>query len=97
MGGGGAIMEIPYLALTEDFQRSEIFDLTRFPVSDGAGVKCCTFVRYLTENIFDESTCELFDESMEMSGIEFLFDWKPSRTAARLPCGLKSSLKVGNN
>ena len=43
MGGGGAIMEIPYLALTEDFQRSEIFDLTRFPVSDGAGVKCYTF------------------------------------------------------
>ena len=33
--------EIPYLVLTtvRILLRSEIFDLTRFPVSDGAGIK----------------------------------------------------------
>ena len=75
VGGGGAIMKIPYLALTEDFQRSEIFDLTRFPVSDGAGVKCYTFCTILDRNYFFESVriifknVNFFVEHMEMSRI----------------------------
>ena len=73
-------------------------------MSDGAGVKCCTFCtildrKYVLEFLSSHYSqkCELFDESMEISAIEFLFYWKQSRTAARPPCGLKTSLKVGNN
>ena len=42
--------EIPYLVLTtvRILLRSEIFDLTRFPVSDGAEVKCYTFCTILS-------------------------------------------------
>ena len=32
--------------------RSEIFDLTRFPVSDGAEIKCCTFCTILDRKHF---------------------------------------------
>ena len=63
-----------------------MLDLRRFPVSDGAGVKCCTFCTILDRKHF-----------LEMSEIEFLFDWRQSRTAARPPCGLKPSLKIENN
>ena len=56
--------------------RSEIFDLTRFPVSDGAEIKCCTFCTILDRKHFLKffsshysEKCELFGSSMEMSGI----------------------------
>ena len=52
MDGGTAIIEIPYLALTKHLLRSEMFDLTRFPVSDGAGVKCYTFCTILDRLFF---------------------------------------------
>ncbi len=32
--GGTTIVEIPYLTITKHFLRSEMLDLTRFPVSD---------------------------------------------------------------
>ena len=52
MDGGTAIIEIPYVALTKRFLRSEMLDLTRFPVSDGAGIKCYTFCTILDRKHF---------------------------------------------
>ena len=56
--------------------RSEIFDLTRFPVSDGAGIKCYTFCTILDRKHFLDffsfhfsEKCELFGSFVEMSGI----------------------------
>ena len=76
MDGGTAIIEIPYLALTKHFLRSEMLDLTRFPVSDGAGIKCYTFCTILDRKLFLDffsfhfsEKCELFGSFMEMSGI----------------------------
>ena len=43
----GVSVEIPYLAITKHFLRPEMLDLTRFPVSDGAGIKCYTFCTIL--------------------------------------------------
>ena len=51
--GDTAIIEIPYLALTKHFLRSEMLDLTRFPVSDGAGIKCYTFCTILDRFFFE--------------------------------------------
>ena len=52
--GGTAIIEIPYLALTKHFLRSEMIGLTRFPVSDGAGIKCYTFCTILDRKEFSD-------------------------------------------
>ena len=71
----GVSVEIPYLAITKHFLRSEMLDLTRFPVSDGAGIKCYTFCTILDRKHFLEfqfpfsEKCELFCEPMEMSEI----------------------------
>ena len=54
-----------------------MLDLRRFPVSDGAGVKCCTFctildrffLEFLSSHIL--KNVNFLDESMEMSEIEF--------------------------
>ena len=48
----GVSVEIPYLAITKHFLRSEMLDLTRFPVSDGAGIKCYTFCTILDRKHF---------------------------------------------
>ena len=50
--GGTAIIGFSYLALTKHLLRSEMLDLTRFPVSDGAGVKCYTFCTILDRTGF---------------------------------------------
>ena len=50
--GGSVIVEIPYLAITKHFLRSEMLDLTRFPLSDGAGIKCYTFCTILDRKRF---------------------------------------------
>ena len=53
-----------------------MFDLTRFPVSDGAGVKCYTFCAILDRNNFLQffsshifKNVNFFVEHREMSGI----------------------------
>ena len=76
--GGTAIIEIPYLALTKHLLRSEVFDLTRFPVSDGAGVKWYTFCTILDRagflnflNYWFSTEGHVTSEHMELWGIRW--------------------------
>ena len=47
-------VEIPYLAITKHFLRPGMLDLTRFPVSDGAGIKCYAFCTILDRKDFSD-------------------------------------------
>ena len=103
MDGGTAIIEIPYLALTKHFLRSEMLDLTRFPVSDGAGIKCYTFCTILDRKHFLDFLNYWFwtkghvtIEHMEMSGFAVRIEWKHFRIPAGPASGRNCPLKSRN-
>ena len=77
-----------------------MLDLTRFPVSDGAGIKCGTFCTILDRKHFLDFLNYWFwtkghvtIEHMEMSGIALRIEWKHFRIPAGLSSGRNSSLK----
>ena len=89
------------ISLCRNCRRSEMLDLRRFPVSDGAGVKCCTFCTILDrKQNFEISNNGFFlsghvtPEDMEMSEITFRIEWKhfqiPAGPASGRNCTLKS-------
>ena len=78
-----------------------MLDLRRFPVSDGAGVKCCTFCTILDRKqnfeISDYEFCKkghVTSEDIEMSEITLRIEWKhfqiPAGPASGRNCPLKS-------
>ena len=80
-----------------------MLDLRRFPVSDGAGVKCCTFCTILDRKqnfeISDYEFCKkghVTPEDMEMSEFTLQIDWKHFRIPAGLASGRKRPLKSRN-
>ena len=99
----GVSVEIPYLAITKHFLRPEMLDLTRFPVSDGAGIKCYTFCTILDRKHFLDFLNYWFwtkghvtTERMEMSGILWRIEWEHFQVPVGLPWGPKVPLKVRN-
>ena len=80
-----------------------MLDLRRFPVSDGAGVKCCTFCTILDrKQNFEFSDYEFCNkghvtpEDMEMSAIALRIEWKHFRNPAGPACGRNRPLKSRN-
>ena len=80
-----------------------MLDLRRFPVSDGAGVKCCTFCTILDrKQNFVISNNGFFisghvtPEDMEMSEITLRIEWKHFHIPAGPASGLKRPLKSRN-
>ena len=81
-----------------------MLDLRRFPVSDGAGVKCCTFCTILDrkENfrIFDYEfflKSHVTPEDMEMSEITLRIEWKHFEIPAGPASGRNCTLKCRNH
>ena len=77
-------------------------DLRRFPVSDEFISYRKTLVSVCDRMIFFEFSsshfsekCELFGQSMEMSGMALRIDWKCSRVSAGPPSGRKRRVKCG--
>ena len=80
-----------------------MFDLTRFPVSDGAGIKCYTFCTILDRKHFLDFLNYWFwtkghvtTEHMEMSGIALRIEWKHFRIPAGPSSGRNGPLKSRN-
>ena len=80
-----------------------MLDLRRFPVSDGAGVKCYTFCTILDrQEIFDFLNYWFWTkghvtiEHMEMSGIAVRIEWKHFRIPAGPSSGRNMPLKSRN-
>ena len=80
-----------------------MLDLRRFPVSDRAGVKCCTFCTILDRKqnfeMFDYEFCKkghVTPEDMEMSEIALRIEWKHFRTPAGPASGRNCPLKCRN-
>ena len=80
-----------------------MLDLRRFPVSDGAGIKCCTFCTILDrKQIFKISSngfCKgghVTPEDMEMSEIASRIEWKHFRKPAGPASGRNCPLKSRN-
>ena len=67
-------------------------DLRRFPVSDGAGIQCCTFCTIFDRKHFLDflnywfwTNGHVTTEHMEMSGIAVRIEWKHFRIPAGPP------------
>ena len=80
-----------------------MLDLRRFPVSDGARVKCYTFCTILDRQVFSDFLNYWFltkghvtTERMEMSGILWRIEWEHFQVPVGLPWGPKVPLKVRN-
>ena len=80
-----------------------MLDLRRFPVSDGAGVKCCTFctIHDRKENfeIFDYEfwkKSHVTPEDIEMSEITLRIEWKHFQIPAGPASGRNCTLKCRN-
>ena len=80
-----------------------MFDLTRFPVSDGAGVKCYTFCTildrkeiYVFLNYWFSTKGHVTPENMEMSEIAVRIEWKHFQIPAEPASGRNCTLKCRN-
>ena len=80
-----------------------MLDLTRFPVPDGAGIKCGTFCTILDRKHFLDFLNYWFwkighvtTEYMEMSGIAVRIEWKHFRIPAGPSSGRNGPLKSRN-
>ena len=81
-----------------------MLDLRRFPVSDGAGVKCCTFCTILdrienfkiSNNRFWKSG-HVTPEDMGISEITLRIEWKHFRKPAGPASGRNRPLKGRNS
>ncbi len=84
-------------------RRSGMLDLRRFPVSDGAGVKCYTFCTILDRkqnfdflNYWFSTKGHVTPENMEMPEIAVRIEWKHFRKPAGLASGRNRPLKSRN-
>ena len=84
-------------------RESGMLDLGRFPVSDGAGVKCCTFCTILGRKYFFDFLNYWFwtkghvtPEDMDLSRIASRIEWKHFRIPAGPPSCRNSPLKSRN-
>ena len=91
------------ILFSRNSRRSGMLDLRRFPVSDGAGVKCYTFCTILDrKQIFDflnywfSTKGHVTPENMEMSEIAVRIEWKHFRKPAGLASGRNRPLKSRN-
>ena len=112
-GVGGPVTGCPHrgarssracISLCRNCRRSEMLDLRRFPVSDGAGVKCCTFRTILDrKQKFEISNNGFFvsghvtPEDMEMSEITLRIEWKHFQIPAGPASGRNCTLKCRNH
>jgi len=96
------LLESSFLGLKEVWE-SGMVDLRRFPVSDGAGIKCGTFCTILDRKHFLDFLNYWFwkighvtTEYMEMSGIAVRIEWKHFRIPAGPSSGRNGPLKSRN-